>query len=88
MLHDQGFPLSLWEEACTTTIYLQNKIHHKILRMIKPEEDLPGRKPDVSHFHFFGSIVYFHVSKDIKKMLEPIAKRRIFVGYTKTPHIY
>jgi transposase InsO family protein len=28
MLHDQGLPLFLWDEACNTAVYLQNKSPH------------------------------------------------------------
>eukprot|EP00253_Pinus_taeda_P027766 PITA_27766 len=33
MLHDQGLPLHLWEEACNTAVYVQNRCPHKILGM-------------------------------------------------------
>jgi len=62
--------------------------HHKILGMVTPKETFTGRKPNVSHFHIFVSIVYCHVSKDSKKNLESIVERGIFVGYTRTPHFY
>jgi len=82
MLHDKGFPLYLWEEACNTTISLQNKTPHKILVMITPEEAFPRRKQDVSHFLIFGATMYCHVSKDMKKKLEPTNEMGVFVGYT------
>ena len=31
MLHDQGFPMFFWVEACNTRIFLQNKSPHKVL---------------------------------------------------------
>ena len=73
MLHDQGLPLHLWVEACNTTVYLQNRILHRILGMKTPEETFSDKRPDVGHFRIFGSSVYCHVTKDARKKLEPIA---------------
>ena len=56
--------------------------------MSTPIEAFTGKKPDVSHFKFFRSFFYVHVTKDAKKKLEPTAEVGIFVGYTETPHNY
>ena len=56
--------------------------------MSTPEEDFSGKKPDVSYFKIFGSSVYFHVTKDSRKKLEPKTNIGIFLGYTDTPHNY
>lgn len=42
----------------------------------------------MAHFRIFGSLVHYHVTKDARKNLRPIAKLVIFVGYTNTPHNY
>jgi hypothetical protein len=86
MLHDQGLPLHLWEEACNTVVYVQNRCPHRVLGMSTPEEAFTGKKPDVSHFKIFGSSVYVHANKDARKKLEPTGEVGIFVGYTETPH--
>ena len=88
MLHDQGLPLHLWAEACNRTVYLENRSPHCILGMKTPEEAFSGKRPDVGHFRIFGSSVYFHVTMDARKNLEPRAELGIFVGYTDTPHNY
>jgi len=56
--------------------------------MITLEEAFLGRKSDASHFRIFGAFVYYHVSKDSRKKLEPTIELGVFVGYTKTPHNY
>jgi hypothetical protein len=56
--------------------------------MSTPEEAFTGKKPDVSHLKKFGSSVFVHVNKDVRKKLESTAKVGIFVGYTETPHNY
>jgi len=88
MLHDQSLPLHLWDEACNTTIYLQNRSPHHILGMKTPMEAFFGKRPDVSHFNIFGSLVYCQVTKDAQKKLDPTAELGILVGYTDTPHNY
>ena len=64
MLHDQGLPLHLWDEACNTTFYVQNHSPHWILEMKTPKEAYYGKRPDVRHIKIFGSSVYCHVTKD------------------------
>jgi hypothetical protein len=88
MLHDQGLPMHLWTEACNIAVYVQNHCPHRVLGMSTPEEAFTGKKSDVSHFKIFGSYVYVHVTKNVKKKLEPTTEVGIFVGYTETPHNY
>ena len=88
MLHDQSLPLHLWVEACNIAIYLQNRSPHHILGMKTPVEALSGKRPDVSHFRIFGSLVYCHVTKDSWKKLESTTEFGILVRYTDTPHNY
>ena len=87
-LHDQGLPLHLGAKACNTSVFVQNRSPHQILGMSTPEEYFSSKKPDVSYFKIFGSFVYFHVTKDSRKKLEPTGEIGIFLGYTDTPHNY
>ena len=80
--------MHLWEEACNTTVFVQNRSPHRILGMSTPEEAFSGKKPDVSYFKIFGSSVYCHVTKYSRKKLEPIVEIWIFMGYTDTTHKY
>ena len=52
------------------------------------EESFSGKRPDVGHFRIFGSSVYFHVTKDAWKKLEPTTELGILLGYIDTPHNY
>ena len=36
MLHDQDLPMHLWEEAARTTVYVQNRTPHKVLKNKTP----------------------------------------------------
>ena len=50
MLHDQSLPFFLWEEACTTIVYLQNMSPHHAVGNMTPEECFTGKKPEVRRF--------------------------------------
>ena len=56
--------------------------------MSTPKEAFSGKRPDVSYFKIFCSYFYFHVTKDVRKNIEPTTELGIFVGYTNTPHNY
>jgi len=56
--------------------------------MKTPVEAFSRKRPDVSHFRIFGSSVYFHVTKDAWKKIDPIVEFGILVGYTDTRHNY
>ena len=65
---------------------MQNRSPHRILGMSTAEENFSGKKPNVSYFKNFGSSIYFHVTKDSRKKLEPTDEIGIFLGYIDTPH--
>ena len=88
MLHDQGLPLHLWPEACNTMVYVQNRSPHQVLDMKTPEHTYSSKRPDVRHFRIFGSSVYYHVTKDTWKNLEPTTELWIIMGCIDTPHNY
>ena len=54
MLHDQGLLMHLWEEACNTAVYVENRCPHRVLGMSTPEEDFTGKKPNIYHLNIFG----------------------------------
>ena len=81
MLHDLPLPFFLWDEACSTAIYLQNKSLHRPVGNTTPYECFSGKKPEVSHFWIFGSLTYSHVPSEKRTKLEAIGERGIFVGY-------
>jgi hypothetical protein len=82
-MNDQGLSMYLWGEATMTSIYVQNKSLHCILKDMTPKEAFSGKKPNVEHLRIFGFLVYIHISKDIRKKLEPSRKKGIFVGYSE-----
>jgi hypothetical protein len=88
MMYDQDLPLSLWVEAASTAVYIQNRCPHKALEEKTPEEVFTGKKPSVDHLRIFGSLVYIHVPKEKRTKLEPSGKKGTFVGYSETSKAY
>ena len=82
MITDLDLPLSLWDEATGTVVYIQNRSPHAILGEKTSEEVFTKKKPAVDHMRIFGTPVYVHVSKEKRAKLEPSRKKGIFVGYS------
>ena len=88
MLHDQDLPRYLWAEACNTAIYIQNKVPHKVLGKMTPEEAFTEKKLDVGRFRIFGILAYCHIPGDTCTKLDQTLKRGYFVGYNETSKAY
>jgi hypothetical protein len=54
MMNDQNLSMFLWGEATMTTVYVQNRSPHHILKNMTPEEAFSGKKPSVEHLRIFG----------------------------------
>jgi hypothetical protein len=55
MLHDQALPVYLWEDACSTAVYLQFRSPHRALGRKTLEEAFSGSRPDVEHLAYLGA---------------------------------
>ena len=88
MIYDQSLPMFLWAEASITTVYVQNRCPHKIVKNTTPEEAFTKVKPEVGHLRIFGCPVYIHVPKEKKTKLEPSRKKGTFVGYSESSMAY
>jgi hypothetical protein len=67
-----------------TTMYVQNRSPHNILKNMNPEEAFTGVNPEVGHFRIFGCPVYFHVPKEKRTKLDPSCRKGTFVGYSES----
>lgn len=85
MLHDQDMPHYLWEKACSTIVYIQNRVPHKVLGKITPKEYFMGKKPDVSRFRIFQSLLYYHIKGATCSKLDQTGERWYLVGYSVKP---
>jgi hypothetical protein len=84
MMCDQDLPTSLWAEATSTAVYIQNRSPCAIMGEKTLEEPFTGENPEVGHLRIFGCPVYIHVSKYKRTKMEPSGKKGIFVGYSET----
>jgi len=80
--------MTLWAEAYMTTVYVQNRSPHQILKNITPEEAFTKVKPEIGHFRIFGCPIYLHVPKEKRSKLEPSGRKGTFVGYSESSKAY
>jgi hypothetical protein len=88
MMFDQDLPNSLWEEATSTVVYIQNRCRHAILKDKTHEEVFSGIKPEVGHLRIFGYPMYIHVPNEKRTKMEPSGKKGVFVGYNGNSKAY
>jgi hypothetical protein len=86
--NDQNLPMTLWEDAASTSAYVQNISPHRVSGNKTPEEAFTGVNPDVSYLRIFGCSVYIHVPKEKISKLEPSGMKGTFVGYNETSKAY
>ena len=80
--------MTLWEDAASTPVYVQNKIPHQVFGNKTLEEAFTGVKTDVSHLRIFDFLVYIHVPKEKRSIIDPSGKKETFVGYSETSKAY
>ena len=78
MLHDQSLPFFLWEEAYSTSVFVQNRILQRALGCKIPEEMFSRKMPEIGHFCIFGCLTYSHVPSEKRTNLEATRERGIF----------
>jgi hypothetical protein len=88
MMCDLDLSSSLWVEASSTTVYIQNRSPHAILENKTPKETFTNEKPEVRHLRIFGFPVYIHVPKEKRTKMEPFGKKGTFVGYSEISKAY
>jgi hypothetical protein len=64
-----------------TTIYVQNRSPHQILKNITFEESFTRVKLEIGHFRIFGCRVYFNAPKEKRSKIDPPGRKDTFVGY-------
>jgi hypothetical protein len=70
-MNDPNLSMFLWGEETMTTVYVQNRIPHRIFKNMTLGESFSGKNPSVEHWRIFGFSVYIHAPKDKRKKLEP-----------------
>lgn len=87
LIHAKNLPIEIWGEAESCTVYVLN--HVKTSNSpINLYELWFGKKPNISHFRFFGSIAYFYIPKSEPRKNGPKRICCYFVGYSLTQKAY
>ncbi|EZA59689.1 Copia protein [Ooceraea biroi] len=81
MLHAKKVSKTLWAEAINTAVYIINRSGTSSIKDKTPYELWHGKSPDLSTIKIFGSEVFAHILKQIRRKWDSKAKKRIFVGY-------
>jgi hypothetical protein len=81
MLHANSLPQRLWAKALNCETYIQNISPHRSVKDNTPYEAWSGLKPEVTHFHIFGSSAWAQIPSKKRKELDPQSTECIFVGY-------
>lgn len=84
MLYDQSLAKFLWEEACSTDVYIRNKTPYKALGKKTSEGVFMKKKPEVSHLKIFGSVAYCQIPYEKRSKLEKTVEVGYIVGYNET----
>ena len=87
MLVDAGGRDELWAEAINTANYIRNR-SPVAGKDMTPWELFTHNKPDVSHMRVFGCAAYAHVPKQLRRKLDPVCVKGIFVGYEPNAKAY
>ena len=81
-------PKFLWAEACSTTVYVQNRTPHRVLGKIAPKKVFTGKTPEVIHFRIFGSLAYCRIPEEKMKKLDQTVEKGYLVGYSENAKSY
>ena len=87
MLYDAKLDYELWAEAAATATYVRNRSPTS-QNAQTPWELFYGSKPDVSGMRVFGAQIYKHVPKQLRRKLDPLSEKGLFMGYQPDSKAY
>jgi hypothetical protein len=88
MLGEYKTPDRFWLEAVNTACHAINRLYlHRLLKKTSYEL-LTGNKPNVSHFHVFGSKCYILVKKGMNSKFAPKVVEGFLLGYDSNSKAY
>jgi hypothetical protein len=71
MLHAKSLPRRIWAKALNCATYIENRSPHRSVKDKTPYEAWSGLKPEVTHFHIFGSRAWAQIPSEKRKALDP-----------------
>lgn len=88
MLASGKLPESLWAEACTSAVYVLNRIGKSNDPQRTPFEFWFGRKPNISHIHPFGTQIQVLDKPRTGSKWAPKTQAAFLVGFTERVNTY
>ncbi|KAA0059801.1 Retrovirus-related Pol polyprotein from transposon TNT 1-94 [Cucumis melo var. makuwa] len=83
-LSQATLPLSFWDEAFSTSVYLINRLPTPVLNQLSPLEKLFGRQPDYPSLRVFGCQCYPLIRPYQSHKLSYRSKPYPFLGYSSS----
>ncbi|XP_062028686.1 uncharacterized protein LOC133744627 [Rosa rugosa] len=88
MLHDAGLSTNFWAEAISTACYTINRVFLRPGTDKTAYELWKGKKPNVGHFHAFGSICYILRDREHLGKFDARSDEGVFLGYSLNSRAY
>lgn len=81
VLQAKGLHKILWAEAVHHVVYVLNRTGYSSIKNKSPFELLFNKSCKITHLKVFGSEVFSHIPKQIRKKWDAKSKKGIFVGF-------
>lgn len=83
MIHARDSSQKLWAEAVNSAVYVLKRTGTSTVSDKIPYELWYGKSAKFDHFSIFGSTIYEHIPKQLRRKFDSKAEKRIFVGYNE-----
>jgi len=88
LLSHASLPLTFWNHAFSTAVYLINRMPTPTLNLSSPFELIFKTAPNYSRLKSFGCLCYPWIRPYSSHKLEPKSKPCVFIGYSLSQHAY
>ena len=88
MLKAKNIPVQLWAKALNTTFYIQNRVYLRPGTAMTPYEIWRGKKPNMKHFHEFGSTCIMLNDREHMSKFDLKSDKGMFLGYSLSSRAY
>ena len=88
MIQQNNMPRSCWPEAVVYAAYVRNRSPSRILDYRSAFELRFDEKPNLKKIRIFGSDIYYHVPKALRRKLDAKARKGRFIGIASGQYGY
>jgi hypothetical protein len=88
MLREKKLSYNYWAVAMSCFVYILNRSPTTSVKDKLPQEAWSGTKLIMSHSRIFGCIAFAHVPEELRKTLDNISEKCIFIGYSEQSKSY